>query len=321
MKKIGVLTSGGDTPGMNAAIRAVFKVADNLGYDVMGIFHGLQGLIDGKIRELTHEDCENMVHKGGTILRTSRSEEFKTDAGQEKAVRMLKAFQIDALIVIGGDGSMHGAAELAKRGVAVYVLPGTIDNDLSYTDYTIGFDTAINSVMNEIYKIRDTMSAHDRVGVVEVMGRACGDIALHAGVACGADCIVVPEVTQHDFSVALDQLVSNKLKGKLTSIVLIAEGAGHAQEFCDYVRCNSDVEIKPVVLGYILRGGNPTTFDRVNAARMGERAVKLIDAGIINRAIGIRDNKIVDFDLTEALDMTKDFDDELYKLNDVLSRF
>lgn len=321
MKRIGVLTSGGDTPGMNAAIRAIFKVADNLGYNVMGIYHGLQGLIDGKVRELNHEDCEGMVHKGGTILRTSRSEEFKTEEGINKAIRVLKAYQINALIIIGGDGSLHGAQALADRGIAVMGLPGTIDNDLAYTDYTIGFDTAINSVMNEIYKIRDTMRSHDRVGVVEVMGRACGDIALHAGVACGADCIVVPEVTQHDFFVACEQLIANKLKGKLTSIVLIAEGAGNAQEFCQYVRCNSDVDIKPVVLGYILRGGNPTTFDRVNAARMGERAVKLIDAGIINRAVGIRDNKIVDFDLNEVFNMKKNFDEELYKLNEVLSKF
>lgn len=193
MKRIGVLTSGGDTPGMNAAIRAVFKTGVDIDLQVMGIYHGYKGLIEGRVGYLAHADVESKMHKGGTILRTARSEEFKTEGGIEKAISVLRAYEIEGLIVIGGDGSFKGADALSKRGIPVIGIPGTIDNDMGYTDFTIGFDTAVNNVMNEIYKIRDTMRAHDRVGVIEVMGRRCGDIALWAGVAGAADIILVPE--------------------------------------------------------------------------------------------------------------------------------
>lgn len=322
MKTIAVLTSGGDTPGMNAALRAVFKVGESLGYNVMGVYHGYEGLMTGKIRQLTHEDFENIVHKGGTVLRTARSEIFKTAEGQKHALKVIQAYQIDGLIVIGGDGSLTGANLLAQQGLPIMGLPGTIDNDLAYTDYTIGFDTAVNSVTNEIYKIRDTMRSHDRVGVVEVMGRACGDIALHAGVAGGADYILVPEVdSKEGYAKACDLLIANKLKGKMTSIVMIAEGAGGASDFCDYVRDNSDVDIRPIVLGYTQRGGNPSAFDRVNASRMGAMAVELFDKGVINRAVGLRHNKVYDVDLAEALTMKKRFDKKLYELNNTLAKF
>ena len=320
MKCIGVLTSGGDTPGMNAAIRAVFKEGENRGINVMGIYHGYKGLVAGMVRQLTHEDVANVMHKGGTVLRTARSEEFRTPEGFQKALDMLHAFDIEGLIVIGGDGSYRGAKMLSDNGIKTIGIPGTIDNDLGYTDFTIGFDTAVNTITSEIYKIRDTMRAHDRVGVIEVMGRNCGDIALWSGVAGAADIILVPECNL-PWEEATHQLVTNKLKGKLTSIVIIAEGAGKAEEFASYVREHSDIEIKAIVPGYIQRGGNPTAFDRVLAARLGQRAVELLDADIGGRAVGIHDNHIVDVSLDEAIARPDNFDQKLYHFNAVLAKF
>lgn len=320
MKKIGVLTSGGDTPGMNSAIRAVFKEADARGMDVMGIFHGYKGLIEGRIRQLTHEDVANVMHKGGTVLRTARSSEFMQDGGFEKALSMLHAYDIDGLIIIGGDGSYRGAKKLYENGIMTIGLPGTIDNDMGYTDFTIGFTTAVNTITDEIYKIRDTMRAHDRVGVVEVMGRNCGDIALWSGVAGGADMIIVPEVPV-DWEDCAKQLVKNKLRGQLTSIVIIAEGAGRAEDFARFVNEHTDVEAKAIVPGYIQRGGNPTAFDRVLAARLGQRAVELLADDIGGRAVGIKDNKIIDVSIEEAVEMPDRFDEKLFRFNSVLARF
>ena len=320
MKKIGELTSGGDTPGMNSAIRAVFKEADARGMDVMGIFHGYKGLIEGRIRQLTHEDVANVMHKGGTVLRTARSSEFMQDGGFEKALNMLRAYDIDGLIIIGGDGSYRGAKKLYENGIMTIGLPGTIDNDMGYTDFTIGFTTAVNTITDEIYKIRDTMRAHDRVGVVEVMGRNCGDIALWSGVAGGADMIIVPEVPV-DWEDCAKQLVKNKLRGQLTSIVIIAEGAGRAEDFARFVNEHTDVEAKAIVPGYIQRGGNPTAFDRVLAARLGQRAVELLADDIGGRAVGIKDNKIIDVSIEEAVEMPDRFDEKLFRFNSVLARF
>ena len=320
MKKIGVLTSGGDTPGMNSAIRAVFKEADARGMDVMGIFHGYKGLIEGRIRQLTHEDVANVMHKGGTVLRTARSSEFMQDGGFERALSRLRAYDIDGLIIIGGDGSYRGAKKLYENGIMTIGLPGTIDNDMGYTDFTIGFTTAVNTITDEIYKIRDTMRAHDRVGVVEVMGRNCGDIALWSGVAGGADMIIVPEVPV-DWEDCAKQLVKNKLRGQLTSIVIIAEGAGRAEDFARFVNEHTDVEAKAIVPGYIQRGGNPTAFDRVLAARLGQRAVELLADDIGGRAVGIKDNKIIDVSIEEAVEMPDRFDEKLFRFNSVLARF
>lgn len=320
MKRIGVLTSGGDTPGMNAAIRAVQKMGVNLGYTVMGIYHGYTGLLQGNITQLQAQDVSDIVHKGGTILRTARCLEFKTDEGQQKGISVIKAYGLDGIVVIGGDGSFRGVKALADRGVCAIGVPGTIDNDMGYTDYTIGFDTATNNVTQEIYKIRDTMLSHDRVAVVEVMGRACGDIALVAGVASGADIILVPE-RPRPWAEVVEQLKINKLKGKLTSIVLIAEGAGKAQDFAKYVSENSDVDIRPIVLGYTQRGGQPSSFDRILASRMGAYAVELIDRGAKGRAVGIRGNRIVDDDITEALEMQDALDVPLLQLNETLAWF
>ena len=320
MKRIGVLTSGGDTPGMNCAIRSVFKTGVAMGLQVMGIYHGYKGLIEGKVDYLHHEDVENKMHKGGTVLRTARSELFTTEEGIKKAISVLEAYGIEGLIVIGGDGSFHGCMDLQKRGVKTIGIPGTIDNDMGYTDFTIGFDTAVNNVANEIYKIRDTMRAHDRVGVIEVMGRNCGDIALWAGVAGAADMILVPEVPI-PWEEAANRLAQNKLRGKLTSIVMIAEGAGKAEEFAKFVREHTDVEIKATVLGYIQRGGNPSSFDRVLAAKLGQRAVELLCEGKEGRAVGIRENKIYDVALEDAIEMKDIFDKKLYALNEMMAIF
>ena len=320
MKRIGVLTSGGDTPGMNSAILAVTKEGLSRGFTIIGIYHGFRGLMEGKIGQLEHEDVEEIIHKGGTVLRTARSEEFIQPEGLTRALKMIRAYELDGIIVIGGDGSLRGAKLLNDNGVKTIGLPGTIDNDLGYTDFTIGFDTAVNNITNEIYKIRDTMRAHDRVGVIEVMGRSCGDIALWSGVAGGADIILVPEI-DYSWECAAEELSNNKLKGKLTSIVIIAEGAGRAEDFANYVRAHTDVEIKAIVPGYIQRGGNPTAFDRVLAVRLGQRAVELLAEETGGRAVGIRDNKIIDVSLEEAVAPIDNFDHRLYQLNEILARF
>lgn len=320
MKCIGVLTSGGDTPGMNSAVRAVLKVGKESGLAVMGIYHGYKGLIKGMVHQLEHSDVENIMHKGGTVLRTARSQEFMEPDGSKRAMDVLRAYDIEGLIVIGGDGSYRGAKLLNEMGMPTIGVPGTIDNDLGYTDFTIGFDTAVNTITSEIYKIRDTMRAHDRVGVIEVMGRNCGDIALWAGVAGAADLILVPE-SDFSWADATAKLVKQRLKGKLTSIVIMAEGAGKAEDFVQYVREHSDVEIKAIVPGYIQRGGNPTASDRVLAARLGQRAVELLLEGKGGRAVGIRHNDIIDVSLEEAIEPKHSFDQKLLELNVVQSKF
>ena len=320
MKRIGVLTSGGDTPGMNACIRSVFKTGVEMDMQVMGIYHGYKGLIEGKVDYITHSMVENKMHKGGTILRTARSEEFRGEAGMKKALNVLNAYGIEGLIVIGGDGSFRGADELSQYGVKIIGVPGTIDNDMGYTDFTIGFDIAVNNVMNEIYKIRDTMRAHDRVGVIEVMGRRCGDIALWAGVSGAADLILVPERPM-PWEEAANILVAKKLRGQLTSIVLIAEGAGKAEDFCQFIRENTDIEIKGTTLGYIQRGGNPSAFDRVLAARLGQRAVELLAEDKGGYAVGIKKNQIVNVPLAKAVAVNDTFDDKLYDLNTIMAKF
>ena len=318
--RIGVLTSGGDTPGMNAAIRAVVRRGLSFGDVVLGVYHGYEGLMDGRVKQLQSSDVHGIIQRGGTILRTARSEVFRTPEGQAKAMQLMAAYEMDALIVIGGDGSFHGAQALAELGMNVMGIPGTIDNDMGYTDFTIGFTTAVNTITDEIYKIRDTMRAHDRVGVVEVMGRNCGDIALWSGVAGGADMIIVPEVPV-DWEDCAKQLVKNKLRGQLTSIVIIAEGAGRAEDFARFVNEHTDVEAKAIVPGYIQRGGNPTAFDRVLAARLGQRAVELLADDIGGRAVGIKDNKIIDVSIEEAVEMPDHFDEKLFHFNSVLARF
>ncbi len=314
MKKIGLLTSGGDTPGMNAAIRSVVRIGLSYNYTMLGVYHGYEGLMDGKVKALTSADVHGITQKGGTILRTARSELFRTPEGYQKALDIIHAYEMDALVVVGGDGSFHGAQMLSELGVNVIGIPGTIDNDMGYTDFTIGFDTAVNNVMGEMDKILDTMRSHDRVGVIEVMGRNCGDIALWSALTGPADIVLTPE-SPLDWDTAAKLLVQRKLKGHLVSLVVIAEGAGHAADFAKYVEEHTDVEIRPVVLGYIQRGGTPSAADRLLATRLGARAVELIAEGAKNRAVGIRNNHIIDVDIKEAITIQEARDLSLFELH------
>lgn len=317
--RIGVLTSGGDTPGMNAAIRAVVRRGLSFGDVVLGVYHGYEGLMDGRVKQLQSSDVHGIIQRGGTILRTARSEVFRTPEGQAKAMQLMTAYEMDALIVIGGDGSFHGAQALAELGMNVMGIPGTIDNDIGYTDFTIGFDTAVNNVMGEMEKIRDTMRSHDRVAVVEVMGRACGDIALWSAMTAPADIVLTPE-SPRDWGEAASQLMHNKLMGRFTSMVIIAEGAGKAEDFAKFVQEHTDVEIKPVVLSYIQRGGAPTAADRMLATCLGARAVELIHEGVRNRALGIHDNHIVDVDIKDSTAHNENYDQSLYDLHSKMNR-
>jgi len=318
MNRIGVLTSGGDTPGMNAAIRAVVKAARVNNINVMGITKGYSGLIEGRVAEMHRSDVNDIVGDGGTILKTARSKEFKTEEGQAKALQVLKAFDIDGLVVIGGDGSYKGAKALWDKGFPTIGLPGTIDNDLAYTDYTIGFNTAVSGVVGEIRKIRDTMESHERIGVIEVMGNKCGDIALFSGIAGGAEHILVPEVP-FDIDSICDHLVHDRIRSKFTSIIMISEGAGKGESLANYIHAKTSLDVKAIVLGYIQRGGTPTADDRVLASRLGVRAVQLLMEGSYGRVVGVRDNKVVDDDIAEALAMKPKFDRKLYDMSETLS--
>lgn len=318
--KIGVLTSGGDAPGMNAAIRAVVRCGIDAGFEVYGIKRGYEGLLDGEIEQMNLSSVGDILHRGGTILKTARSERFSTEEGVKKSKVILDTFGIDALIVIGGDGSMRGALELSKLGVNVMCLPGTIDNDLAYTDYTIGFDTAVNTVLDAISKVRDTSSAHERNTIIEVMGRHCGDIALYAGVGGGAEAVLIPEV-EADVSRVCRKILQGAGRGKLNSIIINAEGSGvSSDELAKEIAELTGRETRIVVLSYLQRGGVPTLDDRLLASRCGAKAIELIASGIKNKAIGTVNGKIQAFEIEGALAEKPEFDHELYELIDVLSK-
>ena len=318
--KIGVLTSGGDAPGMNAAIRAVVRCGIDVGFDVYGIKRGYEGLLDGEIKQMSLSSVGDILHRGGTILKTARSERFSTEEGVKRAKVILDTFGIDALIVIGGDGSMRGALELSKLGVNVMCLPGTIDNDLAYTDYTIGFDTAVNTVLDAISKVRDTSSAHERNTIIEVMGRHCGDIALYAGVGGGAEAVLIPEV-EVDVNRVCRKILQGAGRGKLNSIIINAEGSGvSSDELAKEIADVTGRETRIVVLSYLQRGGVPTLDDRLLASQSGAKAIELIQNGIKNRAIGTVNGKIQAFEIEGALSEKPEFDHELYELIDVLSK-
>ncbi|MDO6354971.1 6-phosphofructokinase [Caloramator sp. CAR-1] len=319
MKTIGVLTSGGDAPGMNAAIRAVVRTGLANGLRVMGIQRGYNGIINGEIFEMTSSSVSDIIQRGGTILRTARSEEFRTEEGRKKAYNVLKVFGIEGLVVIGGDGSFTGAMKLSnEHGVKVVGIPGTIDNDLAYTDYTIGFDTAVNTVLDAINKLRDTSTSHERVSIVEVMGRRCGDIALYAGLAGGAESIIIPE-QPYDFNELCRTIIESKAKGKMHSLIILAEGVGGAEDLAKKIEEITGIETRATKLGHIQRGGSPTAFDRILASKMGARAVELLLEGKSQRVVGIRDGKIIDMDIVEALSMKKKSDDYMYELAKILS--
>ena len=320
MKKVGVLTSGGDSPGMNAAIRAVVRYAIYYDMEIYGIKRGYEGLIEGDVERLYRRSVGDILQRGGTILKTARSKYFETEEGMAKAYETIKKYKIEALIVIGGNGSLTGAKMLSEKyGVNVYGLPGTIDNDLSYTDNTIGFDTAINTVLDAISRIRDTSSAHERTSIIEVMGRHCGDIALYAGITGGAECVLLPEFDT-DIEAVYNKVAEGVNSGKLHNIIIKAEGVKiNEEELYRMLKEKTGRDVKVIVLSYLQRGGSPTFRDRMLATQCGMRAIELIRAGIKNRAIGERDGHIVDFDIAEALEMPRGMDYDLYKGIDVLS--
>jgi 6-phosphofructokinase 1 len=319
MKTIGVLTSGGDAPGMNAAIRAVVRmgIANNL--RDMGIQRGYNGLINGEIFDMNRTSVSDIIQRGGTILKTARSEEFKTEEGRKKAYNILRVFGIEGLIVIGGDGSFRGAQLLSKEyDIKTVGVPGTIDNDLAYTDYTIGFDTALNTVLDAINKLRDTSTSHERVSIIEVMGRHCGDIALFAGLAGGAESIIVPEF-KFNFDELCKIIIEGKVRGKVHNLILLAEGVGGAESLAKDIQEVTGIETRATVLGHIQRGGSPSAFDRILASRLGARAVEVLLEGRSQRVVGLKSNNVVDIDINEALDMKRVFDKEFYDLTRVLS--
>lgn len=322
MKSIGILTSGGDAPGMNAAIRAVVRTAIYYGYKVYGIERGYRGLLDEEIREMDLSSVGDIIQRGGTVLKSSRCEEFKTEKGRIKAVEILKKHGIENLVVIGGDGSFNGAKKLSELGVPAIGIPGTIDNDLAYTDYTIGFDTAMNTIIDAISKIRDTSSSHERINIVEVMGRNCGDLALYSGLAGGAESIVVPEIEIKSDEI-VKRIKTTQKRGKKHSIIVLAEGAGSfvdgALGLKNALIEKDKVDVRVTVLGHVQRGGSPSAFDRILASRLGNKAVELLIEGKSARVVGVKDNKIIDMDIDKALSIKKVFDEEAYEMAKVLS--
>ena len=320
MKRIGALTSGGDSPGMNAAIRAVVRCGIYHNMEVYGIKRGYEGLIEGDVERLYRRSVGDILQRGGTILKTARSAHFQTPEGMEQAYQTIKKLKIEDLVVIGGNGSLTGAKIFSERyGIGVIGLPGTIDNDLSYTDYTIGFDTAINTVLDAITRIRDTSSAHDRTSVIEVMGRHCGDIALYSGITGGAECVLLPEIDT-DIEAVYKKVAEGIGSGKLHNIIIKAEGVGvKTEDLINMLKERTNREVKLIVLSYLQRGGSPTFRDRMLATQCGMRAIDLIRNDIVNRAVGEREGHIVDFDIAEALEMTRGIDYDLYKGVDILS--
>lgn len=324
MEKIGVLTSGGDAPGMNAAIRAVVRAGLNCGLEVYGIKKGYVGLLEGLYEKMTARSVSDILHRGGTVLQSARCKEFRTTQGVHKAVKVAKEIGLDGLVVIGGDGSFRGARDLSLAGLPTVGIPGTIDNDIGCSDYTIGFDTALNTVQEAIDKIRDTCRSHERCSVVEVMGRDAGYIAANVGLSCGAEAVIIPEKKHFDFSRdVLQNIAEGVQRGKEQHLIIVAEGVTKdsisAIEMARRIEEETGVETRATILGHIQRGGNPSIKDRVMASRMGYAAVELIKEGIGNRIVASKGNEIVDYDILEGLNMSKSLDMSLLEIIDILS--
>ena len=320
IQKLAVLTSGGDAPGMNAAIRAVVRTALGEGIDIYGVYRGYNGLIDGDMEKMNLRSVSDIIHRGGTMLYTARSKEFQTEEGMQKAVKTCRDKGIGGVVVIGGDGSFRGAQDLTRHGMPCVGIPGTIDNDISCCEHTIGYDTAMNTAMEMIDRIRDTTESHDRCSVVEVMGRRCGDIALNTGIAVGAIATLVPEV-KYDFEKDIIERIRYAQKtGKRHFIVVVAEGVGHSEDICKRIQEETGIESRATILGHVQRGGSPTLRDRVVASQMGYHAVELLRDGKSNRVVVMQGERIVDFDITEALEMPRVFDEKLYRISQDLSR-
>ncbi|SDB94553.1 6-phosphofructokinase [Pelagirhabdus alkalitolerans] len=318
MKKIGVLTSGGDAPGMNAAIRAVVRKGIYHDIEVYGIYNGFQGLMDGKIEKMELGTVGDMIQRGGTMLYSARCEEFKTDAGQNQGIEQLKKFGIEGLIVIGGDGSFQGASKLTAKGYPCIGVPGTIDNDIPGTDFTIGFDTALNTIIESVDKIRDTATSHERTYVIEVMGRDAGDLALWAGLANGAESVIIPE-RDEPFDSVVERLKRGHNRGKKHSIIMLAEGVGSGIDYGKRIEEETSLETRVTVLGHIQRGGRPTGFDRVLASRLAGKAVDLLRKGEAGKMVGIQNNELVHHDIVDILNKPHELDMKLYQLMSELS--
>ena len=318
-KTFAVLTSGGDAPGMNAAVRAVVRTGLNFGMKVYGVMRGYNGLLTGDLKEMNMRSVSDIMQHGGTALYTARSPEFNTPAGVEKAANMCREKGIEGVVVIGGDGSFRGARDLTNAGINCIGVPGTIDNDIACTDYTIGYDTALNTAMEMIDRIRDTTESHDRCSVVEVMGRRCGDIALNTGVAVGALTTLVPEIPYDFHRDVLDRIRLAQSTGKRHYIIVVAEGVGNTEELAQRIQRHTGIETRATILGHVQRGGAPTLRDRVVASRMGYHAAELLFNGIGNRVVAMKGEQIVDFDITEALNMPRAFDEKMYRVSAVLS--
>ena len=320
IKTIGVLTSGGDAPGLNAAIRAVVRKACAAGKNVKGIRRGYQGLLEEDITDMSRHSVSDIVDKGGTILFTARCSEFRTEEGQKKGAEICRKHGIDGLVVIGGDGSYAGAQKLAGLGINTVGVPGTIDLDIACTEYTIGFDTAVNTAMQAIDKVRDTSTSHERCSIIEVMGRNAGYIALWYGIANGAEDILIPEKYDYDEQKIINHIINNRKKGKKHHIIINAEGIGHSTSMARRIEAATGVETRATILGYMQRGGSPTCRDRVYATMMGSMAVDLLCAGKSNRVVGFKNGEFCDFDIEEALAMQKNISNYMIEVAGDMSK-
>lgn len=316
---IGVLTSGGDAPGMNAAIRAVVRKAISQGMNVKGIYQGYKGLLNEEIVDLTARNVSDTISKGGTLLYTARCQEFRTEEGQNQGAEICRKHGIEGLVVIGGDGSFQGAQKLAARGINTIGVPGTIDLDIACTEYTIGFDTAVNTAMEAIDKVRDTSTSHERCSIIEVMGRNAGYIALWCGIANGAEDVLLPELYDYDEQKLINNIIQNRKRGKKHHIIINAEGIGHSSSMARRIEAATGIETRATILGHMQRGGSPTCKDRVYASMMGAYAADLLAEGKSNRVVGYRNGEYVDFDIDEALAMQKELPDYMVRVSKALS--
>lgn len=319
IKTIGVLTSGGDAPGMNAAIRAVIRKAIMNGVNVKGIKKGYQGLLNEEIADMKASSVSDIIQRGGTILGTARCSEFRTEEGQKKGAEICRKHGIDGVVVIGGDGSYRGAQALSKQGINTIGIPGTIDLDIACTDYTIGFDTAINTAMQAIDKVRDTSSSHERCSIIEVMGRNAGYIALWCGVANGAEDILLPEKYDYNEQGIINNIIHNRKRGKTHHIIINAEGIGHSTSMARRIEAATGIETRATILGYMQRGGSPTCKDRFYASIMGAYAADILCQGKTNRVVGYQHGEFTDFDIDDALAMQKDIPEYQYQVSKLLS--
>lgn len=319
VRRIGVFTSGGDAPGMNSAIRAVVRTSMSMGIECVGIRRGYAGLASGDIMRMDFESVSGLLRRGGTMLYSARSEEFKTEAGQEKAVSTCKLLGLEGVVGIGGDGTFRGLLELSKRGIAVVGIPGTIDNDIACSTHTIGFDTACNTALDAIDKLRDTMASHERCSVVEVMGRHAGHLAMYVGVACGATSVLVPE-HEIDFERdVVEPIRRARLSGRTHFMIIVAEGVGSAYDVAAKIKEATNLDTRVTVLGHVQRGGAPTARDRIAATYMGYEAVRLLAEGKTNRVVCMQGETYVDYDIVEALNMYKDLNEQTYSVMRALS--